>query len=116
MNDLLHQTRRHFFSPCSMGIGGLAPASLLADGRLQAAPVAPNPLTPKPPHFPPKAKSVIFLFMAGGPTQLELCDYKPKLQELNGQPIPQSYVEGKRFAFMNTSNCMNLLGNDRKFV
>src|SRR5262245_14596209 len=115
MNDLLFQTRRHFFSQCSMGIGGLALASLLADGRLHAAPVAQNPLTPKPPHFPPKAKSVIFLFMAGGPTQLELFDYKPKLQELNGQPIPQSYVEGKRFAFMNTSNGMNLLGNDRKF-
>src|SRR4029434_2319069 len=84
--------------------------------RLHAAPVAQNPLTPKPPHFPPKAKSVIFLFMAGGPTQLELFDYKPKLQELNGQPIPQSYVEGKRFAFMNTSNGMNLLGNDRTFL
>src|SRR5687767_10635835 len=113
MNDLLFQTRRHFFSQCSMGIGGLALASLLAEGRLQAAniaPVAQSPLTPKPPHFPPKAKSVIFLFMAGGPTQLELFEYKPKLQELNGQPIPQIYVEGKRFAFMNSSNGMNLLG------
>ncbi len=115
MNDLLFQTRRHFFSQCSMGIGGLALASLLADAQSHAASIAQNPLAPKQPHFPPKAKNVIFLFMAGGPTQLELFDYKPKLQELNGQPIPQSYVEGKRFAFMNTSNGMNLLGNDRKF-
>ena len=48
-------------------------------------------------HFPPRAKNVIYLFMAGGPSQLELIDYKPKLVDLNGQPIPQCYIEGKRF-------------------
>ena len=115
MNDLLFQTRRHFFSKCAMGIGSLALASLMAEGRQLAASAAQNPLAPKKPHFTPKAKNVIFLFMAGGPTQLELFDYKPKLREFNGQPIPQSYVEGKRFAFMNTSNGMNLLGNAREF-
>ncbi len=115
MNELLQQTRRHFFSQCSMGIGSLALASLLSDGPLQAAPATRNPLEPKPPHFPPRAKNVIFLFMAGGPSQLELFDYKPKLQELNGKPIPQSYIEGKRFAFMNSSHGMNLLGTRKKF-
>ncbi len=59
-----------------------------------------DPLAPQKPHGAPRAKNVIYLFMAGGPSQLELFDYKPKLQELNGQPIPQSFIEGKRFAFM----------------
>ncbi len=115
MNELLLQTRRHFFSQCSIGLGGIALASLITEGRLGAAPAAGNPLEPKPTHFPPKAKSVIFLFMAGGPSQLELFDYKPKLQELNGKPIPQSYIEGKRFAFMNSSHGMNLLGTRKTF-
>ena len=53
------------------------------------APPAGQPAGPEPPHFPPKAKSVIYLFMAGGPSQLELFDYKPKLQELHGKPIPE---------------------------
>ena len=98
-----------------MGIGGLALASLMGDGRLDAATAARNPLEPKQPHFPAQAKNVIYLFMAGGPSQLELFDYKPKLQELNGQPIPQSYVEGKRFAFMNSSHGSKLLGTRKTF-
>jgi hypothetical protein len=98
-----------------MGIGSLALASLMADGKLQAATSGQNPLAPKPTHFPAKAKNVIFLFMAGGPSQLELFDYKPKLQELNGKPIPQSFVEGKRFAFMDSSHGMNLLGTRKSF-
>src|SRR5437763_543144 len=99
-----HITRRHFFSRCGIGLGSIALASLLSEQRLFAAdaPKLVNPLAPKPPHFPARAKNVIFLFMAGGPSQLELFDYKPKLIELNGQPIPQSFIEGKRFAFMGT--------------
>ena len=65
--------------------------------------------------FTPRAKNVIYLFMAGGPSQLELFDYKPKLVELNGQPIPQSYIEGKRFAFMGSSHGTKLLGTRREF-
>ena len=61
-----------------------------------------TPWRRRPGHFPAKAKSVIYLFMAGGPSQLELFDYKPKLQELHGQPIPESFIKGKRFAFMDT--------------
>ncbi len=110
-------TRRHFFSRCSLGVGSIALASLMAERGLAAAPAANlrNPFEPKRTHFPAKAKKVIFLFMAGGPSQLELFDYKPKLTELNGQPIPDSYVAGKRFAFMDSTHRTNLLGTKRTF-
>ena len=108
-------TRRHFFSQCSMGLGSVALASLMNEGMLRAAPSTADPLAPRKPHFPPRAKNVIYLFMAGGPSQLELFDYKPKLVELNGQEIPQSYIAGKRFAFMNTSHGVKLLGTRRTF-
>src|SRR4029434_1788416 len=75
----------------------------------------PNPMAPKPPHFAPRAKNIIYLFMAEGPWQLELVDHKPKLIELNGKPIPQSFIEGKRFAFMGSSHGTNLLGTRRAF-
>ncbi|MBT6723065.1 MAG: DUF1501 domain-containing protein, partial [Planctomycetaceae bacterium] len=97
------QTRRHFFSNTGLSIGSLGLASLLADGELNAADQADrntNPLAPQDPHFDGKAKRVIYLFMAGGPSQLELFDYKPKLQEMDGEVIPESYVEGKNFAFL----------------
>ena len=99
-----------------MGIGGVALASMMAERGLNAASAAAGApgVTPKG-HHPAKAKNVIFLFMAGGPSQLELFDYKPRLQELNGQPIPQSYIEGKRFAFMGTSHSVKLLGARRQF-
>ncbi len=63
--------------------------------------------------FPAKAKRVIFLFMAGGPSQLELFDSKPKLKELDGQVIPASYVKNQRFAFIKQD--AKLLGTRRKF-
>ena len=75
---------------------------------------ATHPLAPKPPHFTPRAKSVVFLFMAGGPSQLELFDPKPKLQQLEGQVIPASYVENQRFAFIKKD--AKLLGTRRKFA
>jgi hypothetical protein len=101
-----------------MGLGGIALASLMNRQPLFGANGAPlaNPLDPKRPHFAPKAKNVIFLFMAGGPSQLELFDYKPKLIELNGQAIPQSFIEGKRFAFMDSSHGTKLLGTRRTFA
>ncbi len=94
----------------------MALGSLLAQ-QATAEPTAPirNPLAPKSPHFPARATNVIYLFMAGGPSQLELFDYKPRLTELNGQPIPDSYVAGKRFAFMDSSHRNNLLGTKRSF-
>jgi hypothetical protein len=103
---LRDHTRRHFFSQCSLGLGSVALASLM-NGQAQAS--------TQGLHHRPKAKNVIYLFMAGGPSQLELFDYKPKLVELNGQPIPQSYIEGKRFAFMNSSHSVKLLGTRKTF-
>lgn len=67
-------------------------------------------LAPKNTHFPAKAKNVIFLFMAGGPSQLEMFEHKPLLTQLNGKPIPESYIKGKRFAFMDSSHRSDLLG------
>ena len=101
MNPLLHQTRRHFFSRCGIGVGSMALSSLMARDAA---------LAPKKTHFPAKAKNVIFLFMAGGPSQLETFEYKPLLTKLNGKPIPESYTKGKRFAFMDSSHRSDLLG------
>jgi hypothetical protein len=113
-------TRKHFFSRCSVGLGSIALASLLGERALAregaGAPAGvQNPLKPKPTHFPAKAKNVIFLFMAGGPSQLDLFEHKPKLNQLNGQPIPDSYTAGKRFAFMDSSHRSNLLGTRFNF-
>ncbi len=115
-----HQlTRRYFFHDCRLGLGAMALASLLAkDGFPADAPQATrsrqtDPLAPQATHFPPRIKNVIFLFMAGGPSQLELFDPKPKLQELSGQVIPDSFVANKRFAFIKAD--AKLLGTPRKF-
>jgi hypothetical protein len=118
MNPLLDLTRRQFFSRCSIGLGSIALGTLLNEGR--SATPAPlhldNPMAPRRPMFGPRAKNIIYLFMAGGPSQLELFDYKPRLIELNGQPIPESFVEGKRFAFMGSSHGTKLLGTRRNFA
>jgi len=110
-------TRRHFFGRCGMGLGGIALASMLGGRKLFGAGAGAEnyPMAPRQPMFVPRAKNVIFLFMAGGPSQLELFDYKPKLVELNGEPIPQSFIEGKRFAFMGSSHGTKLLGTRRAF-
>ena len=115
--DLRYLTRRQFFSRCGIGLGGIALASIMKGPELFAADLAAplNLMSSRPPHFPARAKNIIYLFMAGGPSQLELFDYKPKLKELNGEPIPQSFIEGKRFAFMGTSHGTKLLGTRREF-
>jgi len=112
------ETRRHFFGRCGIGLGSMALAAL--SGRQASAAPAPtpklrNPLRPKPGHFPAKAKNVIFLFMAGGPSQLDLFEHKPMLTKLNGKPIPDSYTAGKRFAFMDSSHRSDLLASKRAF-
>ncbi len=100
MNDQLRQqTRRHFFGNCGVGVGQIALASLLANGGPAAKENA-SPFAPKKPHFEAKAKRVIYLFMAGAPSQLDLFDHKPKLAELEGKPIPPSVVKGQRYAFI----------------
>ena len=102
--SLLSLTRRHFFRQAGFGIGSLALASLL-DERLFAAGGAgavqklDGPRPPGP-HFAPRAKQIIYLFMAGAPSQIDLFDHKPKLQQYDGQPIPEEMVKGERFAFI----------------
>src|SRR5438552_1657599 len=119
-DDLIRLTRRHLFGQCALGLGSLALASLLGDGDALADDRAAlvNPFGPRQPPSPPRARSVIYLFMAGGPSQLELFDYKPKLQQYNGEPIPGSYMQGKRFAFMDSfaKEVPKLLGTRRKFT
>ena len=116
---LLETTRRHFFGQCAVGLGQMALASLLRDGKIHAAESTQlvNPLAPKVPHYPSKTKSVIYLFMAGGPSQLDLFEHKPKLVELSGKPIPESFLKGKRFAFMDSFSreVPKLLGSGRQF-
>ena len=109
------RTRRHFLSRCAIGLGGIALASL-EQRSAAAAPAFVHPLAPKAGHFAPRAKNVIYLFMAGGPSQLDLFDYKPRLAELNGEAIPDSFIAGKRFAFMDSTHGIKLLGSRRKFA
>ena len=91
------QTRRSFFRDCAGGIGTVALAQLLArDGRAAAEL---NPLAPRKPHFPAKAKNVIFLFMEGGPSQIDLFDPKPALQQWHGKPLPASMTKDLHLAF-----------------
>ena len=91
---LLGQTRRHFFNRCRFGLGQIALASLLNERKLFGADTKPvNPMAPKPPNFPPKIKNVIFLFMAGAPSQLDLFDYKPSLKKYNGQSVPPEILK-----------------------
>jgi len=110
VDPLLATTRRHFFHNSGVGLGSVALASLLAN---ESAAKPKGGILAKP-HHPAKAKAVIFLFMAGGPSQLELFDPKPKLNELHGKPVPQSFIEGKRFAFLK--GVPNVLGCERKFA
>ena len=111
MHGLQETTRRHFFSRCGMGLGTIALGSIMADQSKI------NPFAPKKPHFAPRAKNVIYLFMGGGPSQLELFDWKPELAKRHGQDIPESFIKGKRFAFMNSSfkKANKLLGPTRQF-
>ncbi|MBI5774381.1 MAG: DUF1501 domain-containing protein [Verrucomicrobia bacterium] len=100
----LNFTRRWFLRECGVGVGKMALAGLLADSlgrRTMAAGVAPaNPMAPRQPHFAPKARRVIHLFMAGAPSQLDLFDYKPELAKLEGKPLPPSVIGGQRYAFI----------------
>ena len=112
LHPLREITRRHFFQTSGLGFGAIALQSLLAgDGRAEpqasgsrdaaaAAGKIVSPLAPRPPMLPPRAKRVIYLHMAGSPSQLELFDDKPELKKLHLQDAPASFLEGKRFAFI----------------
>lgn len=104
---LQYETRRHFLRQCTTGLGAMALGSMMSgcdwfSGK-SSNPIAidsAHPLKPRQPHFAGKAKAVIYLHMAGSPSQLELFDYKPELLKLNDQDCPPSLLEGKKFAFI----------------
>jgi hypothetical protein len=105
-------TRRALFERVGMGIGSIALSSLLAQESRGDA-IADSQAA-RPPHFPPRAKNVIFLHMVGAPSQLELFDQKPVLAKYDGQPCPKHLIEGQRFAFLRGHP--SLLGPRFKFA
>src|SRR5690348_432860 len=106
-------TRRWFFEQCGVGLGAIALGQLFQQNGCGAPTSVDNPLAPKAPPFPAKAKRVIFLFMAGAPSHLELFDYKPELAKWSGKVPPAELVKGYRAAFINPSS--TLLGPKFKF-
>jgi hypothetical protein len=105
------RNRREFLRDAFCGFGSLAMADLLQRESLRAASTA-NALAPKPPHLPAKARNVIFLFMAGGPSHIETFDPKPLLNELDGQARPKEFGEAK-YQFVKPD--AKLLGTKRTF-
>jgi hypothetical protein len=121
--NLLDLTRRTFLGQTGLGIGAIAAAAMqgpTAHGGDDSLPGSEtsiaqrNPLAAKPSHFVAKAKAVIYLHMAGAPSQLDLFDYKPELQKYSGKACPKEYLEGKRFAFI--TGVPNMLGTPFKFA
>ena len=97
--------RRHFLSKSSLGLGAAALSSLLGPSTAWAN--DPDKGVLGKPHFAPKAKRVIYLFMSGGPSQHDMFDHKPKLREMNGQDLPESVRQGQRLTGM-TANQQSL--------
>jgi len=116
--EWLLQSRRAFLTSTAGGIGLLALASMLRDDKLLAEEAyldrRINPLAPRPGHFPGKAKNCICIYLEGGPSQLDLFDPKPKLNELHGQKLPESLIKNVRFAFIQKDTA-TLMGSPRKF-
>ncbi|HEV7403236.1 MAG TPA: DUF1501 domain-containing protein [Chthoniobacteraceae bacterium] len=108
----LEVTRRHFLRDCGVGLGKVALAGLLSNALTARAAV--DPLAPKAPPLPAKAKRVIHLFMAGAPSQLDLFDYKPELAKYAGKPLPESVIRGQRYAFIRSDAAV--LGPQFKFA
>src|ERR1044072_2268627 len=114
IEQLQAATRRQFLKG-QLGLGAIALSSMLTD-QTPAFPLPEviNPLSPKRPHFPPKAKQVIYLHMTGSPPNLDLWDYKPELVKRTGEDCPESFLAGRRFAF--TTGVPKLLGTPRQFA
>ncbi|HYZ85833.1 MAG TPA: DUF1501 domain-containing protein [Bryobacteraceae bacterium] len=116
LNKLQHhwpvQTRREFFTRAGSGLAGIALAGLLQEQGYAAEAKSVDMLAPKKPHFAPQAKSVIWLFMEGGPSHIDLFDPKPKLSELHGQPMPASF--GRPITAMGTAG-NTLMASKRTF-
>src|SRR5204862_560527 len=109
----------NFLATSASGIGTLALASMLQDEGLLAAESSAvdnaNPLAPKPPHHSGKAKACICIYLEGAPSQIDLFDPKPKLNELDGQKLPDSMLKNVRFAFIQ-KDTVKLMGSKRKFA
>jgi len=112
--DPTRVSRRWFLQECGVGLGAMALGQLLGSDAFAAGQSSSNPLAPRQPHYPGKAKRVIFLFMAGAPSHLELFDYKPQLAKFDGTLPPPDLVKGYRAAFINPSS--KLLGPKFKFA
>ena len=106
------QTRRHFLDTCAAGLGTAGLAHLLAADGASAASSS-DPLVPRQPHFAPKAKNLIFLFMAGAPSQLDLFDPKPGLRKWHGEPFPPSMTKDMKLAFIKPT--AKVLASPREF-
>jgi uncharacterized protein (DUF1501 family) len=111
-----HITRRWFFRECGVGLGAIALSTLLGETFAGAASKisGTNPLAPRQPHFAPKAKRIIYLFMAGAPSHLEMFDNKPELTKWDGKLPPPDLLKGYRAAFINPNS--KLLGPKFKFA
>src|SRR3982751_3854041 len=107
------QSRRRFFRNCAGGIGIAALAQLLEQDGFGAANTIADPLAPKKPHFPATAKNVIFLFMEGAPSQMDLFDPKPELRKWHGKPLPPSMTKDLKLAFIKPT--ASILGSPREF-
>src|SRR5438445_69053 len=104
INNRLHITRRALFGRTAVGIGGAALASLLGNDMAVASPAGLKAQgLAGLATFAPKAKRVIYLFQNGAPSHVDLFDYKPKIKEMHGKPVPEEYVKGKRFSTMTGS-------------
>jgi hypothetical protein len=117
---LLQSSRRRFITEGLYGAGTVALANLLAMDGLSATPAMagksrePSPLEPRSPHFSPRAKNCIYIYLEGGPSQVDLFDPKPKLNELDGEALPESLLEKMQFAFLQKESA-RLMGTPRKF-
>src|SRR5688572_30236285 len=98
--ELNNLGRRQFLTSTASGIGLVALASMFGEDGLLAADPQHDPLLPKAAHFSPKAKRCICIYLEGGPSQMDLFDPKPKLNELDGEALPESLTKTVRFAFI----------------
>ena len=109
-----YSSRRWFLRDCGISLAGMAASALLASESSAVTESTANPLEPRPPHFPAKAKRVIYIFQAGAPSHLELFDPKPELGKRNGQLPPSELLKGYRAAFINPNSA--LLGPKFQFA
>ena len=112
----ISDTRRSFLTGISTGLGLAAVAHLMSgEPKARAEETSPSPLAARPPHFTPRARNCIFINLFGGPSQADLFDPKPLLNEQHGLPLPESFTKNVRFAFIEKETA-TLLGSPRTFT